>query len=664
MRYAQFIILLALLTACGGKKKKLMHIEIPLHDNWVFSSVSDSSFHPAKIPGQVHLDLLKNQLIEEPYEADHELKLRWIEEENWIYKCTFNVGRKTYGNENIELHFEGLDTYATVYLNENKILSADNMFRSWEVDVKNQIKRGENELRIVFQSPIERNRTKVESNPYLLPSGNETSEIETKVSSFTRKAAFHFGWDWCPRFVTAGIWRPVKLVTWNKVRIKNICTTTLSVNREVAKMRTLIDLEVSETGTYEILLKQKTSIVDLVEGSNQIVHNFDIHKPQMWWPNGHGDAYLYEQRVRVRLDKKVLDDVTDTYGIRTVELINEPDSIGTSFYFKVNGKPIFMKGANYIPQDLFQGRVTEGKYDTLIAAVKEANMNMLRVWGGGIYEEDYFYDLCDKNGILVWQDFMFANSLYPDNESFKENIAEEVKANIIRLSGHPCIALWCGNNEIEVAWKNWGWQEQFDYSSKDSTKIWNNYQDIFHDLIPSVVEEFSPHIDYTTTSPLSNWGNPENFNHSSMHYWGVWHGREPFENFEKNIGRFMVEYGFQSYPELETLKTVLPDSCLSLESPMIRIRQKSYIGNGLIKKHIEQYFDTPVNFEEFVQLSQETQAKGLRMALETHLASQPHCMGTLFWQLNDCWPGPSWSVIDYYGNKKTAYTEVKEAFRE
>jgi len=612
----------------------------------------------ATVPGQVHLDLLNNELIDEPYNDDNELNLQWIEGENWTYKCTFDVSRRTKQNENIELHFEGLDTYAEVYLNDSKVLSANNMFRRWVVDIKDQINRGQNELRISFQSPIVKNKAMVEGYPYLLPSGNEPADIATKVSPFTRKAAFHFGWDWGPRFVTAGIWRPIKLVTWNKVKIKNIRTSTLSVNREIAKMRTLIDLEVSESGTYELLLKQKTRIVDLEKGAHQIVHDFDVRKPKMWWPNGHGKAHLHEQRVRVRLDKKVLDDATNTYGIRTVELINEPDSIGTSFYFKVNGKPIFMKGANYIPQDLFQGRVTEAKYDTLIASVKAAHMNMLRVWGGGIYEEDYFYDLCDQNGILVWQDFMFANSLYPSDTEFKNNVTEEIKDNILRLSGHPSIALWCGNNEIDVAWHNWGWQEQYGYSSEDSATIWENYLSLFHELIPSLVEEYAPGIAYTTTSPLSNWGTAENFNHSSMHYWGVWHGREPFENFDKNVGRFMVEFGFQSYPNLETLKKVLPESSLSLEAPLMQMRQKSYIGNGLIEEHINQYFEEPQNFEEFVVLSQKVQAEGLRMALGAHLSNQPHCMGTLLWQLNDCWPGPSWSLIDYYGNKKVAFDEV------
>ncbi|HKK38554.1 MAG TPA: hypothetical protein VJ949_04010, partial [Cryomorphaceae bacterium] len=250
----------------------------------------------------------------------------------------------------------------------------------------------------------------------------------------------------------------------------------------------------------------------------------------------------------------------------------------------------------------------------------------------------------------------------PAEEDFRQNITKEIIENIKRLRSHPCIAIWCGNNEIEVAWKNWGWQEQYGYTESDSVEIWNNYLSIFHDLIPELVKEFHPGAAYTSTSPLSNWGTAENFNHGSMHYWGVWHGREPFENFKTNVGRFMVEYGFQSYPDRSTLATVMADSSLSLDSPMMALRQKSYIGNGLISEHINQYFDAPKNFEEFIDLSQKTQALGMKMAIEAHMSSQPHCMGTLFWQFNDCWPGPSWSVIDYYGNRKDAYEVVKEEF--
>jgi beta-mannosidase len=257
---------------------------------------------------------------------------------------------------------------------------------------------------------------------------------------------------------------------------------------------------------------------------------------------------------------------------------------------------------------------------------------------------------------------MFAGSLYPGDTAFVNNVKHEIKDNIIRLRNHPCIALWCGNNEIEVAWNNWGWQKQYGYSSEDSSVIWHDYIHLFQEMIPDQVTLLDGQRNYTSTSPLSNWGTAENFNHSSMHYWGVWHGKEPFENFESNVGRFMVEYGFQSFPNMETIKTFASDSNLYLESETMKNRQKSYIGNGLITQHIEQYFDAPKTFEEFVHLSQETQAKGMGMAIRSHLNKQPHCMGSLFWQLNDCWPGPSWSVIDYYGKHKVAYKTVKKEF--
>ncbi|MCZ4410650.1 glycoside hydrolase family 2 protein [Cryomorphaceae bacterium 1068] len=664
MRLLILVFLLVSISACKLSTKELIRSERTLHENWEFSQEGDSAFRLANVPGQVHLDLLANDIIEDPFWQDNELKQRWIEEENWIYKTEFSVSSKTLKNENIELVFEGLDTDAEVFLNGETILKADNMFRTWRVNAKSYLKKGMNELRIVFESPVNHNRELVSDYRHQLPSGNESDDIPVKVAAFSRKAAYHFGWDWGPRFVTSGIWKDIKLVTWNKVRIKNAFTRALSANREVAHMRTVIELEASVAGIYEILLKQKTKIVNLKVGTNTIVHDFDIHRPKLWWTNGHGQPNLYSQKIKLRIDKTVLDSTTDTYGVRKIELIDKPDSIGTSFYFKLNGKPIFMKGANYIPQDVFLSRVTPEKYQALIAAAKEANMNMLRVWGGGIYEQDLFYDLCDQNGILVWQDFMFAGSLYPDDDGFKENVAKEVVDNIVRLRSHPCIALWCGNNEIEVAWENWGWQEQYGYSEQDSIEIWNNYVSIFQKLIPELVAEYHPSASYTSTSPLSNWGTAENFNHSSMHYWGVWHGREPFEEFENNVGRFMVEYGFQSYPEMSTLKTVMADSSLRLDSPLMSHRQKSYIGNGLITEHIEQYYDPPQSFEEFVDLSQKTQALGLEMAIEAHMNKRPHCMGTLFWQLNDCWPGPSWSVIDYYGNRKTSYSAVKSAFSE
>jgi len=654
-------IVLLLFSCHKPQKKQLKTIQL-LHQNWEFSQEGKEEWNAAQVPGVVHLDLLKNDLIDDPYWEDNELKQQWIEAENWEYRMQFSLDQEDLNNEKIELNFKGLDTYARVFLNDQKILMASNMFRSWRKEVKPLLKKGKNELRVVFESPIEHNKEWVENSPHQLPSGNETEAIETKVAAFSRKAAYQFGWDWGPRFVTSGIWRPIELIQWNQAQILDVYTSTLSFDEKTASLQTEIEIEASEAGQFELLIGDGLVQTQLEKGINIISHQFEIKEPKLWWANGSGEPHLYSQKVQLLSNGALLDSLTQAFGVRSIELVNEADSIGTSFYFKLNGKAVFMKGANYIPQDVFLHRVKPEQYENLIAAVKGANMNMIRVWGGGIYEKDLFYELCDRNGILVWQDFMFAGSLYPEGDEFRENVKEEAIENIKRLRKHPCLALWCGNNEIEVAWKNWGWQKQYGYSPEDSIAIWNNYLSLFHQLLPDLVEEYHSGADYTPTSPLSNWGTAENFNHSSMHYWGVWHGKEPFEAFEQNVGRFMVEYGFQSFPAMESLQKVIADSNLQLESPSMQHRQKSYIGNGLILQHVEQYYETPKSFEDFVNLSQEVQAKGMRMAIRAHLQKQPHCMGSLFWQLNDCWPGPSWSVIDYYGNKKVAYEAVKEEF--
>lgn len=655
-------VLLSILSCSNIQEHEVIFQSALISDNWEFSEQDKDKWLPAKVPGSVHMDLFANQLIEDPFYENNEIKQRWIENKNWTYRTTFEVDSLNLSSQRNSLKFNGLDTYAKVYLNNNLILTADNMFRTWEVPVHDLLKNGKNELRVEFESPITHNKQAVENYPYTLPSGNETADIETKVSNFTRKAAYQFGWDFGPRFVTAGIWRPIELLDWNYARIKNVYTYTKSIEDNVAFMETEVEIEAISEGQYELEIDGIQLVKQLKAGMNTVKHSFQVDNPNLWTINNKDPNYLYKQIIFLTKDGKKAYYSQTEFGIRTIELINEPDETGTSFFFKLNGVQSFMKGANYIPQDVFLSRVTPAQYERLLKQAKDAGMNMLRVWGGGIYERDLFYDLCDKYGILVWQDFMFAGSLYPESDEFTNNVKQEVIDNIKRLRSHPCLAMWCGNNEQEVAWNNWGWQKQHNYSIEDSTKIWNYQQHLFRELIPALILEHSPTIDYTPTSPLSNWGTAENFKHGSMHYWGVWHGKEPFENFEKNVGRFMVEYGFQSFPSIETLKKVMNDSSLSLNSAAMQNRQKSYIGNGLIEKHIEQYYSSPKSFEEFVQLSQETQAKGLKMAIDAHINKEPHCMGTLFWQLNDCWPGPSWSVIDYYGNEKVAYDSVKVAF--
>ncbi len=635
---------------------------ISLDGEWEFYFEKTRQWYPATVPGVIHTDLLANDLIEDPYWENNEKKLQWIGEQGWRYRKAFYLNKNQLIDQNIELVFNGLDTYAEVKLNDELVLSANNMFCAWKIEVKKLLKEGENTLEVYFSSPIAHNRDKYTKYPYRLPSGNESEE--PRVGSFTRKAAYHFGWDWGPRFLTCGIWRSVELHSWSYARITDVYCVTRKITKDKAKIMAQISVEVSteKAKKLNLIVDGKQIAQKLQQGTNVINYEFDILDPQLWWCNGLGEAHLYQINVEVSKKKKIIDEKNQNYGIRTIELVNEKDSIGTSFYFKLNSNPVFMKGANYIPQDVFLPRVTEDQYHRLLDDVSDAHMNMLRVWGGGIYENDIFYDLCDQKGILVWQDFMFAGSMYPVDSVFKQNVANEVRQNIIRLRSHPSLALWCGNNEIEVAWKNWGWQQQYHYSPSDSTFLWNGYLEIFREMIPDLCQELDFSTSYTPTSPLSNWGKAENFNHNSMHYWGVWHGKEPFENFEKNVGRFMVEFGFQSFPSRSTIRKFASDTSQYLTSLTMKNRQKSYVGNNLISKHIEQYYPPPATFEEFVVLSQKTQAKALQMAIHSHINSQPHCMGTLFWQLNDCWPGPSWSVIDYYGRHKIAYDVVKHEF--
>lgn len=639
---------------------------IPLNSNWQFKNVKSEQWNPATVPGVVHMDLLKNGDIKDPFYANNEMKQQWIEFEDWAYSTTIQTDSNLLKKQHIELVFEGLDTYATVYINGKEVLFADNMFRQWEIDAKPFLNVGDNELLIIFHSPLNLNRSNVENGPYELPAANET--VDLKVSPYTRKAAYHFGWDWGPRFVTCGIWRPAYLRAWNTLRIEDIHYTTEKLTETKARVDFSFEVNSDLEKTYQFVVGNKAAKVVFEKGKITIKQSIEINNFKEWNPIGYGEQHFQKIGYGIYDNTIRLAGGDIDVAIRDIELVHTPDSIGTSFYFKVNGRPFYAKGANYIPQDMFLTRVQPEQYERLIQQALDANINMIRVWGGGIYENDIFYDLCDKYGILVWQDFMFANSMYPKDAAFMNNIQQEVRDNIKRLRNHPSIALWCGNNEIEVAWGNWGWQKQYGYSSKDSAEIWNTYLSIFHEMIPQTLEKMDPTRPYVPTTPLSNWGKPENFNHASMHYWGVWHGREPIENFAKNVGRFVAEYGYQSFPNYETLLKVMTEEDMNLDSDVMKNRQKSYIGNGIIVQNVKKYVSnspTPesIGFKEWTRLTQLVQAHAYGYAIRQHRVQTPHCMGTLFWQLNDCWPGPSWSVIDYYGNEKSAYNEVKKYYK-
>ncbi len=571
MKYC--LILLIFIIHLIPVQTSAQNISIELNKNWQFKNQKENKWYKATVPGTVHTDLLANKLIPDPYFRDNESKLQWIDKADWEYKTVFNVDAKTFTKKNIELVFNGLDTYADVYLNGKLILQADNMFRGWTVDVKPFIKITNNVLLIKFASA----QNKVDSIakarfPLALPDNNRV---------YVRKAQFQFGWDWGPKFVGCGIWKKVKI---------------------------------------------KAS-----ENKRSYSRNYD--------------------------------------PIDEVKLIQQKDSIGTSFYFEKDGKPIYCKGANWIPADVFLPRLTKADYRKMLLSAKDANMNMLRVWGGGVYESDDFYDLCDSMGIMVWQDFMFAGGMYPGDDAFMNNVREEVKYQIERLRNHPCIVLWCGNNEIDEAWHNWGWQGQFNLHGADSAKVWNDYKRLFQDSLKKWVDEFDGTRPYVSTSPKNGWGHAASFTEGDSHYWGVWWGLEDWEVFENKTGRFVSEYGMQEMPNWNTIKSFTDSSDRYLYSPVIQAHQKASDGFKKLNHYLTRYFIDSIklshlSLEDYTYISQCMQYYVLKNSIAVHRSKNPANMGTLLWQLNDCWPVASWSITDYSRQPKAAWYAVKEAYRD
>ena len=622
---------------------------------WTFNNQKETKKYKATIPGTVHTDLFQNQIIPDPYYGANEKKLQWIENENWEYETTFSVTNKELSAENIELEFNGLDTYASVFLNGNRILEADNMFRKWSLSVKNQLKKGENHLKIVFHSAVQKGKEEASKLRYTLPE---------KERVFVRKAQYQFGWDWAPRFVTAGIWKNVQLKFWNSAIIENIKYSQLQLNGEKALLEFITDIHSSKEQTVQLALNDNVHTFFLKKGKNIVKITYEILKPKFWWCNGLGAPNLYLFSVELKQNKQSLDQHQLNIGLRTIELVQKKDTFGTGFYFKLNGKPVFMKGANYIPNDSFLINSAKTSVLDLVLNAKASNMNMLRVWGGGVYADDAFYNACDANGILVWQDFMFACSMYPGDDKFVANVKQEVIDQVNRLQNHPSLALWCGNNENDEGWHNWGWQKQYNYSKSDSTQIWNDYKKVFHEMIPQTLDSLlskEKNI-YWPSSPSIGWGRKESLLQGDSHYWGVWWGKEPFEMYQKKVGRFMSEYGFQGMPNLKTLERVIAQSNLNFGSESFKNHQKHPTGFETINEYMARDFKVPIALDKYIYVSQLLQAFGMKTAIEAHRLAKPYCMGSLYWQFNDCWPVTSWSTVDYYGNWKASQYQVKESF--
>jgi beta-mannosidase len=653
------LFLVGLICCCScssiGQIKELPEIR-ELHQNWEFVEEGKTDWKVATVPGVVHTDLLAHKLIPDPWYGLNEKDIQWVEKKNWEYRLNFEVSKEEKSNNRIDLIFEGLDTYASIYLNNIEIGSAENMYRTWKFDVRELIVEGKNELRVVFESPVNKWRDFVVSAPIALPASSE--EVDVKVSPYVRKAPYHFGWDWGPRYVTSGIWRPVYLKFSKDAQLKDVQVHQQLLTDSLAVIRVDVDFSCWNKADYTVFVGAKQ--VDLLQfsGDTTISTELRIEQPRRWWPLGWGEQYLYDVKVRVKEGDVLKDEKSRKIGLRTVELIRDEDSLGRSFYFKVNGHPLFARGANYIPQSNFLPSVRKSQYDSLIQDVKAVNMNMIRVWGGGIYEDDYFYELCDENGILIWHDFMFAGTMYPGDKAFFENVAVEIEQNVKRLRNHPSIAHWNGNNEIEVAWHQWGWQKKYKYSKEDSTLLYNNYLRLFDSLIPTILNRVDSNRSFTPTSPERSFTKLKETKSGTVHYWGVWHAGHAFEKYRQYIGRFMAEWGFQSFPDMETIHTFSDSSDWALDSEVMKWHQKSPVGNGMIEKQGLNYFDKPKSFEEFVEFSQLTQALAMRVAIDAHRLAE-YNSGTLYWQLNDCWPGPSWSSRDVFGRWKEIHKQLE-----
>ena len=664
-RLLQISLILGLtaLYSCSSGDQALKSYE--LQADWTFRQADKEEWHPATVPGNVHIDLEKAGIIDNPFYGTNEDSVQWIEHKDWVYSGEFSIDKETLDFDNIEMEFLGLDTYADVTLNGHKLFSSDNMFVAFSSQVKKYLKQGTNQLEVLFHSPIKMAMPLHEKSKYTYPADNDRSEEHLSV--YTRKAPYHYGWDWGPRFVTSGIWRPIKINAWNDARITDVHFVQKSLTEEKAELSFEYEIESTTAEKATISLSFGDAIktnkeVDLKKGINKATINITVDKPEYWWPNGMGEQKLYAATSELKTNSHLLDSKTQKIGLRTIEVINEPDSLGVSFYFKVNGIPTFMRGVNYIPNDCFLGRMTDSIYQNNFDDLLASNMNMIRFWGGGVYEDDRFFELADEKGILLWQDFMFACTMYPSDDAFLANVAKEADYNIKRLRNHPSLAIWCGNNEVKVGWHNWGWQQTYGYTEENQKELWDGYNKLFNQLLPNKLKELDPERFYYDSSPISNWGDVKDMKIADNHYWGVWWGKHEFEKMNEYVPRFMSEFGFQSFPPMETIKEFSEEKDWDIESDVMKTHQKSSIGNVTIKEYMQRDYKMPDNFEDFVYLNQIMQAEGMRIGFEAQRRNKPFCMGSLYWQLNDVWPVVSWSGIDYYGRWKAMQYFIKKAY--
>ncbi len=630
--------------------------------DWNLTDVrTERVYENAILPGSVHETLMESGQIKDPYLFENASKAQWIENKDWSYSCApFQLKSGYETKDQVNLVLEGVDTYAEIYFNGQLIGETENYFRTYRFDVKELIEADGNTVEVLLKSPIRLGQQHVDEAEHPLPG--------EAIRAVTRKPQFHYGWDWGPKLTTAGITGDIYIEQWSDFVIRNSKIETLSCSNTKALLKCTVELEatIKNKVDYSLMLacgEQKQDALgtfDVKKGLQTLTFTIETENPLLWWPNGTGEPHLYDAHLKLKSPTSTAFDVQKfKTGIRTISLITTPDSLGAKFYFKVNDRPIFMKGANYIPQDIFQARVTRAETKQLLQQAKDVHMNMLRVWGGGIYETDAFYNLCDSMGLLVWQDFMYACAMYPGDKAFIANISAEAEEQVKRIGAHPCVALWCGNNENSEGWHRWGWQSGL--SSKEKKAIWKSYQRVFQKNLPDVVRKFDD-APYWESSPMFGRGDKNHQFMGDAHYWGVWHDAEAFDSLETKVPRFMSEFGFQSFPQPSVMRQIAKEADWDSTSAAVQYHEKHPRGFELISTYMKREFLTPNEFEEWMYLSQLVQAEGMVQGIRAHRAAQPYCMGTLYWQLNDVWPAASWSSIDSDGNWKALHYALREAY--
>jgi beta-mannosidase len=632
-------------------------INITLDGKWTLRKDGDREIVPARVPGCVHTDLLRAGKIPDPYVRDNEKRLQWIGKAGWTYSREFTVPAGLLDHDRVLLVCEMLDTLATVTINGHTAGKSDNMFRTWEFDVKKLLRPGRNTISVRFDSPF----------PYMEKKQGkrrmQTGEwIRLDGSPWIRKEPCNFGWDWGPQLVTAGIQRPIRLVAFSQARITDVHVTQKHVPGHPVVLDVEVNVECPGSGeaVVSVGLWMKGSpraggvaMIDHGKGRIRIL----VQDPELWWPAGMGSQPLYDLVVDLIGADGRLDSSRKRIGLRTLKLDEKKDRWGRSFRFVANGVPFFGKGADWIPADTFQSRVTEADFRRLLTDARDANMNMIRVWGGGVYENDVFYDIADELGLCIWQDFMFACNPYPSFDAgFMASVRAEAEDNIRRIRHHACLALWCGNNEME-------W---FCIADKwtNNRMSRSDYLKLFDVLLPDAVRRCDPGRDYIPSSPYSpdERKNPDNPGNGDAHLWGVWHGRKPYEWYRTCLHRFISEFGFQSFPEPRTVRGITAPQDRNVTSPVMEHHQRSGIGNTLIMQYMLEWFRVPKNFESTLWLSQILQALAIKYGVEHWRRNMPRVMGAIYWQLNDCWQVASWASIDWHGRWKALHWAAKKFF--